>query len=307
MRILVTGGAGFIGSHIVELYLENGHEVLVLDNLSTGKESNIPPQAKLAKIDLNDSQLESVLTSFKPEVINHQAAQIDVRKSVEDPSFDAQVNIQGTLKLLEAARKSRSVKKIIFASSGGAVYGDASKVPTPETYPTHPISPYGVSKLSVEHYLHYYRHLYGLDYLALRYSNVYGPRQNPHGEAGVVAIFYQRILGKQPFTINGDGTQSRDFVFVKDVARASLFGVETDFTGAINIGTAQEIILNDLVNQMAQSIHYNQEIPHGPAKAGEQMRSCLSYQQAQKILGWQPQVTLEQGLLETANFFKMQS
>lgn len=304
MKILLTGGAGFIGSHILDNYLYAGHNILVVDNLSTGKIENIPDGVNLEQVDITDPKIETLVQEFQPEVINHQAAQIDVRRSVDDPTFDAQVNILGSLTLLEAARKVGSVKKIIFASSGGAAYGEAEQIPTSESEPVKPISPYGIAKISVEYYLHYYYHVYHIPYIALRYANVYGPRQNPHGEAGVVAIFYERMLHQKPFVINGSGEQTRDFVYVKDVAQANLASLDTDFIGALNISTCTETSINDLVSLMAQSLDLPEDIPHGPGKAGEQMRSCLTYQKAQEKLTWQPKVDLNQGLLETAAYFK---
>lgn len=306
MRILITGGAGFIGSHIAETYLENDHQVLIVDNFSSGNRSNVPKEAEVVEADVTEDKIADVIESYKPEIVNHQAAQIDVRTSVENPALDAQINIIGSLKLLEAIRKVGTVKKVLFASSGGAAYGEAEIIPTTEDEIVKPISPYGVAKVSVEHYLFYYNQVFGLPYTALRYANVYGPRQNPHGEAGVVSIFYQRILSGKEFIINGEGNQTRDFVFVKDVARANLQATQQDIVGAINIGTAKETSINELVTKMAKSIDYAETINHGPAKAGEQMRSCLSFDKAEETLGWQPQVGLDDGLQQTAAFFKAQ-
>lgn len=306
MKILITGGAGFIGSHIAETYLENGHQVLIVDNFSSGNRSNVPKEAEVVEADVTEDKIADVIESYKPEIVNHQAAQIEVRTSVENPALDAQINIIGSLKLLEAIRKVGTVKKVLFASSGGAAYGEAEIIPTTEDEIVKPISPYGVAKVSVEHYLFYYNQVFGLPYTALRYANVYGPRQNPHGEAGVVSIFYQRILSGKEFIINGEGNQTRDFVFVKDVARANLMATQQDIVGAINIGTANETSINELVTKMAESIDYAETINHGPAKAGEQMRSCLSFDKAEETLGWQPQVGLDQGLQQTAAFFKAQ-
>lgn len=304
MKILVTGGAGFIGSHVVDLYIDSGHEVVVVDNLSSGKKQWLNPQAKLIEMDINHPDLAQVVADFSPEVINHHAAQIEVRTSVENPTLDAQINIIGSLNVLEAARKSGVVKKVLFASSGGAVYGEAESIPTSEETAPAPISPYGVAKLSVEHYLYYYQAVYGLDYVALRYANVYGPRQNPHGEAGVVAIYFQRSLVGQEFKINGDGLQTRDFVFVKDVARANLKALSTSLTGPVNIGTGKETNIKDLVTLMGEAIGRRQAASHGPAKAGEQHRSCLDFGLASTALDWTPQVKIEDGIAQTAEFFQ---
>jgi len=307
MKILVTGGAGFIGSHIVALYTKAGHEVLVIDNLSSGSKKNVDQKAHFEQVDINDPSLHEIIGRFKPEIVNHQAAQIDVRKSVEDPSYDAQVNIVGSLKVFEAARKAGSLKKILFASSGGAAYGDTDTIPTDESVPAKPISPYGIAKVSVEMYLYYYNQIYNIPYIALRYSNVYGPRQNPHGEAGVVAICFQRLLSGKEFVINGDGEQTRDFVFVEDVARASLLALDSEFIGEVNIATSVETSIKSLVHQMATSIEHKDEIPHGPAKTGEQKRSCLDYSKAENELGWKPEVDITTGIAKTAEYFKSNS
>ena len=306
MKILVTGGAGFIGSHIVDTYIAAGHEVLVIDNLSSGKASNLNSKARLEEKDINDPSVFKLISTFAPDVINHQAAQIEVSTSVENPTYDAEINIVGTLSILEAARKTPSVKKVLFASSGGAVYGEAETIPTSESQPTRPISPYGVAKLSVEHYLYYYNQVYGLPYVALRYSNVFGPRQNPHGEAGVIAIFFQRVLAQQEFIINGEGNQTRDFVFVSDVANASLLALDTSYIGSLNISTKVETSLNVLVDKMCLAVDYANPIKHGPAKPGEQMRSCIDFQLAHKEMNWSPKYDLNKGIKLTAEFFKSQ-
>lgn len=307
MRILITGGAGFIGSHLTDKYIESDHEVLVVDNLSSGKQTNLNPKAQFQQVDITSSQLASTVTEFNPEIINHHAAQIEVRKSVDDPGFDAQVNIVGSLNLLQTAKDLPNLKKFIFASTGGAIYGDADQMPTPETYDAWPISPYGIAKLSVEHYLYYYHQIYNLPYIALRYGNVYGPRQNPHGEAGVVAIFFQRLLSGQDFQINGPGDQTRDFVYVHDVVDANLKATTSNLTGTFNIGTSTQTSINQLVNHMKQAINYTKDIPHGPAKPGEQQNSSLSFQKAKEQLSWQPTTTLESGLSQTAEFFRSQT
>ncbi len=305
MKILITGGAGFIGSHIADRYLTLGHEVVVVDNYATGKKENLNPKVRFYEIDIRDQKaVAEVFAEEKPEILNHHAAQMDVRKSVADPLYDAQVNILGLLHLLDAGVKN-GLKKVIFASSGGVVYGDADILPTPETYePKHPLSPYGVAKLTSEHYLYFYYQNYHLPYVALRYANVYGPRQDPFGEAGVVAIFTQKLLkGEQP-VINGDGKQTRDYVYVGDVVEANVLALEKEVNAGINIGTAKETSVNELFKLLVTLTGTKFSEVHGPAKPGEQKRSVLNPYQAQKILGWQEKVSLEQGLKETVEFFK---
>jgi len=303
MKILVTGGAGFIASQITDAYINAGHQVVVIDNLSTGRKENLNPDAKFYSLDINSDEIEQIFKTEQPEIVNHHAAQINVRTSVSNPKLDATINILGTINLLEAAKKSGSVKKFIFASSGGAIYGDADTVPTSETYWPNPISPYGIAKYTVEHYLYYYHQIYQLPYTALRYGNVYGPRQNPHGEAGVVSIFYQKARDHQPFAINGAGDQTRDFVFVADVVAANLAATTTDITGVFNVGTGIETSVTQLVDNMLTTLDQPFTVDHAPAKAGEQLRSCLDFSKAKSQLNWQPQVTLAQGLERTAQFF----
>lgn len=303
MNILVTGGAGFIASHIVDLYVESGHSVLLIDNLSSGKEANINKQAKFVKMDIRDLAIRDLVRENKIDVVNHHAAQISVRNSVEDPMNDADINIKGILNILEAVKEVK-LKKFIFASSGGAVYGEADVIPTPETFVPAPLSPYGVAKLASEKYLFYYHKNFSSNYVALRYANVYGPRQDPNGEAGVVAIFSKKMLKNETPVINGDGLQSRDYVFVKDVARANLAAMEKDYCGEINIATACETNVNDLAKMLKKEAGYVGEIQHGDAKLGEQKRSCLAIKKAKEILSWQPQYNLEQGLRETVEYFR---
>ena len=303
MRILVTGGAGFIGSHVVDAYIQAGHEVFVVDDLSTGKRENVHPQAHFVHADIQDVAVRHLIVREKIEVLNHHAAQMDVRRSVADPLFDARVNICGLLNILEGAREV-GVKKILFASSGGTVYGEQEVFPASEDHPTHPISPYGVSKRAGEHYLYFYQVQYGISYCALRYANVYGPRQDPHGEAGVVAIFTLRLLsGAQP-VINGDGKQTRDYVFVGDVARANLAALQVEYTGPLNIGNGIEIDVNQLFQHLRALT--NPQVPeiHGPAKPGEQRRSVLAWDRAAAILHWQPEVSFEEGLRQTVAYFR---
>ncbi len=304
MRILVTGGAGFIGSHIADCFLAAGHEVTVVDNLSAGRRANIPNGARLQELDIRDKGLaQRICQSLRPQVICHQAAQVDVRRSVADPAFDADINIGGTLNLLEAAR-SAGVAKVVFASSGGAIYGEQEHLPAPETSPQNPVSPYGVSKLAGEKYLDYYRQVHGLAYVALRYANVYGPRQDPFGEAGVVAIFASKLLrGEQP-VINGDGLQTRDFVYVADVARANLLALAPGVEGAFNIGTGIETDVVTLFEEINRLVGGRAAKVHGPAKAGEQRRSVLDARLAQEVLGWRPEVPLAEGLKLTVDYFR---
>ncbi len=307
MKILVTGGAGFIASHIVDAYINQGHQVAIIDNLSSGKKANINPQAKFFHVDINSPKIPDIFSSFKPQILNHHAAQINVRVSVSNPKLDAKTNIIGFINLLQAAHHTNTVKHTIFASTGGAMYGDTHQVPTPESHPPQPISPYGISKRTGELYLEYYHHIHRISYTALRYSNVYGPRQNAHGEAGVVAIFYSRTLHHQPFTINGNGSQTRDFVYVDDVVSANLLATKKCPIGIYNIATATQTTVNNLIHAMQATIDHQGKISHGLAKSGEVQISCLSFSKAQKELKWQPRYSLQQGLQHTAAFFKQNS
>ncbi|GEL68764.1 MULTISPECIES: NAD-dependent epimerase/dehydratase family protein [Myxococcus] len=306
MKVLVTGGAGFIGSHVCDEFLRGGHDVIALDDLSGGKRENLDPRVRLAVHDIRSREASELIKSEKPDVLCHLAAQMDVRRSVDDPSFDADVNIRGMLNLLEAARVS-GVKKVIFSSTGGAIYGEQDVFPAPESHPTRPISPYGVSKASGELYLGYYRAQYGLPYVALRYANVYGPRQNPHGEAGVVAIFSQRLIAGQGCTIFGEGKQTRDFVFGPDVARANRLAFENDYVGAINIGTGVETDINRLYALLAEAAGSSVSVAHAPGKPGEQMRSCVDNALAKKVLGWEPSVDVREGLRRTLEYFRQKA
>lgn len=301
MRVLVTGGAGFIGSHVVDAYLDAGHEVTVVDDLSSGRRENVDKRARFEKTDIRAGGLELLFAELRPEVLSHHAAQMDVRRSVADPRFDAEVNIIGLINLLECARK-HGTRRVIFASSGGAAYGDTDRLPTPETHELQPASPYGVAKASSELYLSCYRQMYGLDFVALRYANVYGPRQSPHGEAGVVAIFATRCLKRQPRTINGDGKQTRDYVFVGDVARANVSALEAP-CGRYNIGTGVETDVNALDALIAKAAGETTPPLRGPAKVGEQQRSCLDASLAAKTLNWKPEVPLAAGIAGTVAWF----
>jgi UDP-glucose 4-epimerase len=303
MRVLVTGGAGFIGSHVCDVFVRAGHEVIALDNLSSGRRENLDPRVRLEVLDIRAPEAAALIRAERPQVLCHLAAQMDVRRSVEDPRFDAEANILGFLNLLEAARTS-GVRKVVFSSTGGAIYGEQDVFPAPESHPTRPVSPYGVSKASGELYLGYYRAQYGLPSMALRYANVYGPRQNPHGEAGVVAIFSQRLLAGQECTIYGEGRQTRDFVYVEDVARANLLAVEKELVGPVNIGTGVETDVNRLYGLLAQAAGVDRPAVHAPARPGEQLRSCVDNALARRELGWEPTVDLAEGLRRTVDFFR---
>lgn len=303
MRILITGGAGFIGSNVADGYAAEGHELLVIDDLSSGKEGNIPREARFVLCDIGSDTALEAIRSFRPEVVNHHAAQINVRASVRDPQFDARVNILSTLRLLEGCRE-HGVRKFLFASSGGAGYGEQERFPADETHPVRPVSPYGAAKMSVELYLHFYRVQYGLGYTSLRYANVYGPRQDPHGEAGVVAIFCTRLLRNQRAIVNGDGEQTRDYVYVGDVVRANLAALTRGAGQAVNIGTGIETSVNTLFRTLRELTGSRQEEIHGPAMPGEQLRSCLENRLALEELGWYPETSLEEGLARTIAFFR---
>ncbi len=303
MKIVVTGGAGFIGSHVVELYVSRGHEVLIVDNLATGKRANLHPKARFFELDIRDPKAAELIRTEKPDVVNHHAAQMDVRKSVADPVFDAQVNVLGTINLLQAARDAQ-VKKFLFVSSGGAVYGEQETFPAPESHPTWPVSPYGVSKRAGELYAHFFQAEYGLKFVAFRYANVYGPRQDPHGEAGVVAIFSGKMLRGEPVTVNGDGKQTRDYAYVGDVARMSALALETDATGPVNVGTGIETDVNVLAGMIRDAAGSTSAIAHGPAKAGEQRRSVVDVRRAAEVFGWRSEVPLREGLARTVDYFR---
>ena len=303
MKVLVTGGAGFIGSHVCDAFVRSGHEVIALDNLSSGKKENLDPRVRLEVADIRSPEAAQLVRSARPQILCHLAAQMDVRRSVEDPRFDADANILGFLNLLEAARTS-GVQKVVFSSTGGAIYGDQDVYPAPEAHPTRPVSPYGVSKASGELYLGYYRAQYGLRSTALRYANVYGPRQNPHGEAGVVAIFAERLLRGDSCTVNGTGEQTRDFVFGPDVARANLLAATGDVEGPVNVGTGIETDVNRLYALLARAAGVERPAQHAPAKPGEQLRSSVDPSRAAKVLGWRPTVVLEEGLRRTVEWFR---
>ncbi len=304
MKVLVTGGAGFIGSHIVDRLIDEGHEIVVVDDLSTGKDKNINIKTKFYKLNIQDSKLESIFQKERPDYINHHAAQMDVRRSVSDPISDAKTNVLGTINLLKNCVKYK-VKKVVYASSGGAVYGEQQIFPAPETHPLRPISPYGITKLTGEHYLYYYKAVYGLDYAALRYANVCGPRQDPFGEAGVVAIFIQKMLNGEQAIINGDGEQTRDFVYVEDVVEANILAMMNNTPDSVfNIGTGIETSINQIFNLLRQIINPSIDVKHGPPKDGEQRRSVIEHTKAKEILHWEPRTSLINGLKKTCEYFK---
>ncbi len=305
MKILVTGGAGFIGSHVADALIAAGHEVVIVDNLSTGRESNLNPKAKFIKMDIRDPRLDEVFAAERPEIVDHHAAQTAVSRSVAEPLFDTEVNINGSINLLECARR-RGVRKFIYISTGGAVYGEPEYLPCDEDHPINPICPYGASKHTVEHYLFMYKELYGLDYTVLRYANVYGPRQDPHGEAGVVAIFAGRMLRGQPVTINGSGEQERDFVYVGDCARANLLALGDGRSGIFNISVGLGTNINHICAELTAITGYRLAPNYGPPKPGETFRIYLDVARASRDLGWTPEVPLSVGLMRTVEYFRRQ-
>lgn len=303
MKILVTGGAGFIGSHVAEAYVAAGHEVVVVDDLSSGKQHQVPAGARFVQMDVRAPEIREVFRAERPELLSHHAAQMDVRRSVADPQFDASVNLMGLLNLLEAGR-GNGLRRVLFASSGGAAYGEQDEFPAPETHKLEPVSPYGVSKRASELYLSCYRAMYELEYVAMRYANVYGPRQDPHGEAGVVAIFTVKLLsGEQP-TINGDGKQTRDYVFVGDLVRANVALATHAYVGPMNFGTGIETDVNQLFGHIRAACGVEAPESHGPGKPGEQKRSVISPRLAGEVIGWRPEVGLAEGIGKTVAFFR---
>jgi UDP-glucose 4-epimerase len=304
MNILVTGGAGFIASHIVDAYIALGHSVSVIDDLSTGRRENLNPKAKFHKLDIRDAPaVRRLFADGGFDVVNHHAAQMDVRRSVADPVFDASVNILGVLTLLESA-VAAGVRRVIFASSGGAIYGDQDYFPADELHPTRPISPYGVAKLATEQYLYYYRAVHSVGSVCLRYANVYGPRQNPEGEAGVVAIFASKMLRREQPVINGDGTQTRDYVYVADVVRANVLALGHNDPAVFNVGTGMETDVNRLFTALRSATGAGCPERHAEAKRGEQRRSVLDNNRIKKELGWEPGVSLDEGIAATVEYFR---
>lgn len=304
-KILVTGGAGFIGSHVVDLFVAQGYEVVIVDDLSTGRASNLNPAAKFYQVDIRSPQLREVFETEKPDFVSHHAAQMDVRRSVAQPLFDADINILGSINLLEIA-KDFQVKRLVYISTGGAVYGEPERLPCDESHPINPICQYGASKHTVEHYLYMYYANYGLKYTVLRYPNVFGPRQDPHGEAGVVAIFTGRMLAGESATINGDGEQTRDFVYVGDCAQANLLALTIDHEpGIYNLGWGRPTSINEICSVLVEITNYSLPVQYGPAKVGETRHIYLDASKAKKDLGWEPTITLEEGLEKTVEYFKI--
>jgi UDP-glucose 4-epimerase len=301
-RFLVTGGAGFIGSHVADRLVAAGHEVAVVDNLSTGRREFVPARAEFFPYDINSQEAADLIRAWRPEALFHHAAQMNVRFSVADPVADARDNILGSLNLLQAS-VAAGVKKIMFASTGGAIYGDAAPIPARETDSPWPDSPYGIAKLAVEHYLRYFQKEHGLTAISLRYANVYGPRQNGQGEAGVVAIFIEKFLAGQQPIINGDGLQTRDFVYVGDVVAANMAALNYPQAGVFNIGTGRETDILTIYLRLQEIAQSPLGPVHGPAKPGEQRRSSLDASLAREKLGWQPTVALEEGLARTFQAF----
>jgi UDP-glucose 4-epimerase len=305
-RALVTGGAGFIGSHVADLFLDEGYEVEIIDDLSTGNRANSPARAVFHEISVTSPEAARVIRDGSFDVVVHLAAQIDVRKSVADPIFDANTNIIGTLNILEAIRQSGKRTRVAFTSTGGAIYGDFNAPPNVETVQKDPESPYAISKLAAEYYLAYYGRVHGLEHVSLRFGNVYGPRQDPHGEAGVVAIFCSRILQGKPLTIFGDGLQTRDYVYVGDVARAVFLGATRQLpkaerldARAFNVGTGVGTSVVDLARLLQEATGSNAETVFAPRRPGEQQESFLDASKSRELLGWEPKVTLSEGLAKT--------
>jgi len=303
MKILVTGGAGFIGSQIADAFINSGHDVCIVDNLSTGNEKNINPRAKFFKYDICNSDILEIFEQEKFDVVNHHAAQIDVRKSVNDPIYDANTNILGTINLLQSCIKT-GVKKFMFASTGGAVYGEQECFPADEKHPTNPVSPYGITKLTIEKYLFYYSIEYKLNYVIFRYANVYGPRQNPFGEAGVVAIFSNKLLRNEIPVINGDGKQTRDYVFVGDVVKANQLLLNQNTSDIYNIGTGIETNVNEIFHKLNEISGKNFKEQHAPPPKGEQLRSVISSEKMYITFNWKPSVSIDEGLKKTYDYFK---
>lgn len=300
MKIICIGGAGFIGSHVVDALIKKGYKVVVIDDLSMGKMENLNPKVRFYGLDIRSKKISKIFEKEKPDYVFHLAAQINVRDSIKDPIGDSEINILGTLNILNCCVKQK-VKKFIFSSTGGAIYGDGCKIPTPETEKEEPASPYGIAKLSIEKFLHFYKLVYGLDYVALRYSNVFGPRQNSKGEAGVVAIFLDAILNKKIPKINGNGEQTRDYIYVEDVAEANILAMK--LSGIYNVSAEKETNVNDIFSLIKKTTKTKIKAVYGPPVKGEQMRSCLDASKLKKE-GWERKYDLEEGIKRTTKYFK---
>ncbi|HEV2216062.1 MAG TPA: NAD-dependent epimerase/dehydratase family protein [Candidatus Dormibacteraeota bacterium] len=305
MKILVTGGAGFIGSHVVDAYIAAGHEVAIIDNFATGSEHNVNRDAQMHRLDLRDAAaVASAVASFKPDIVNHHAAQAEVPKSVADPAFDAQVNLIGGINLLKAS-VDNGVRKFIFISTGGALYGEPDVVPCDEDHPVRPLSPYGTSKFCFEQYLGTFKRTFGLEHTVLRYSNVYGPRQDFQSEEGrVIAIFASRMIAGKPVTVDGDGEQARDMLFVGDAATANLAALDRGSDGTYHVSSGFDVTINDLFRKLSILTGYEQAPTHGPRRKGDVYRIALDNSRARRELQWQPAVSLEEGLSSTVDYFR---
>lgn len=303
MNILITGGAGFIGSSIADAYKALGHEIVIVDNLSTGQLDNVPKGAAFYQMDIRDEGLADIVREHGIDVINHHAAQIDVRRSVEDPRYDLSVNVLGSLNVIEAGLRNH-VRRVVFASSGGAGYGEQEYFPADEKHPIAPCSPYGITKVTVERYLHYYHLVHGLEYTVFRYTNVYGPRQNPHGEAGVVAIFSDKLLRGQQPVINGDGLQTRDYVYIDDVVRANVLALDLEGSDTFNVSTNVETTVNTIFRVLNEALGARADERHGEGKPGEQQRSVCSFDKIRQHCGWSPAMPIEEGLQRTMQWFR---
>jgi UDP-glucose 4-epimerase len=303
LKVLVTGGAGFVGSHVCDRLARDGHELVILDDLSTGQVARVHSSARFYQMELDSPWLDELFAIERPDAVVHHAAQASVRRSVADPVFDARVNVLGTIALLQAS-VHHGVKRFVFASTGGAIYGEASVVPTPEDFPAAPVSPYGASKLAAEVMLAAFRVMSGLSSVVLRYANVYGPRQDPHGEAGVVAIFSQQLLARAEAVISGDGEQTRDFVYVADVAEANALALGSSTVGVFNVGTGQETSINEIFRLLRELTGSQQPDRHGPLRPGEQRRSAVDATRIGRELGWRPTTALREGLEKTVAYFR---
>lgn len=302
-QILVTGGAGFIGSHTVDALIEAGHDVIVIDNLSSGQKANIHPSARFYQMDIRDSGLASIFKKHSPEFVFHFAAQINVRHSVSDPLNDANINILGTLNVLQNARVF-GVKKIIFSSTGGVMYGDALTIPTPETHPSYPTSPYAIAKRTMENYLQFYFNNYHVPFVAFRYANVYGPRQDNKGEAGVIAIFIENIMKGRVPTIYGDGSQTRDFIFIQDIVKANLLAMESSLIGIYNVSTSKETSILDLFKVIKNVLSFPHHAKFDDLPSGEVRRSALDFQKLFSETQWKPNFSLKEGIIKTCEWWK---